>query len=110
MPLMLMLGVFSLDNTDHWINSDEINTTTLQGYLSCAAQTQDQLSDADLLPSFEQLFGGWSLETVQEMGTNDVAPAIPRKGVPSTYTFTIQRENAALAQTAPNTPRPRICP
>lgn len=105
MSLMLMLGVFTLDDTGRWIDPGEINTATLQSYLSGAGQTQDQLSGIDRLPSFERLSGGRSLETVRQMGSNDVAPAeVPataQQGIPSTYTFTVPRESALAAQTAP---------
>ena len=105
MSLMLMLGVFTLDDPGRWIDPGEINTATLQSYLSGAGQTQDQLSGIDRLPSFERLSGGRSIETVRQMGSNDVAPAeVPataQQGIPSTYTFTVPRESALAAQTAP---------
>ncbi len=91
MTLMLMLGVFNLDDTGRWIDPGEINTTMLQGYLAQAAVSQDRLAGMDRLPSVEQLSGGRSIQTLQQMGTNDLnANSLQaQNGAPATYTFTV---------------------
>ena len=97
MNLMLMLGVFELDDTGRWIDPGEINNVMLQNYLAQATVSQDRLAGVDRLPSFEQLSGGRSVDTVRQIGNGDVAsgaiPARTNANAPSTYTFTTPRDN-----------------
>jgi hypothetical protein len=97
MSLMLMLGVFELDDTGRWIDPGVIDNEMLQRYLYAqGGMTQDALAGVNLLPTFEELSGGRSVQAIQQMGTEDVAadmlPA-PGAGAPETYTFTVPRDS-----------------
>lgn len=104
MSLMLMLGVFNLDDTGRWIDPGEINGAMLQNYLAQASVTQDSLAGMDRLPSVEQLSGGRSAQALQQMGTNDLnansLQPVPG-GAPATYTFTVPRDTRMNANQAP---------
>lgn len=104
MSLMLMLGVFNLDDTGRWIDPGVIDGAMLQGYLAQANVSQDQLAGINNLPSVEQLSGGRSVQALREMGSNDVVagavPAAPN-GAPATYTFTVPRENRMTNEPVP---------
>ena len=96
MSLMLMLGVFELDDSGRWIDPGVIDNNMLLRYLSNQPNmTQDRLSGVDRLPTFEQLSGGRSVQTVRQMGETDVSseavPAAERSASP-TYTFRVPSE------------------
>ncbi len=67
MNLMLMMGVFDLDETGRWIDPGNIDADLLQTYLASVERSQDSLAGVDRLPSFEQLSGGRSVEEVRRM-------------------------------------------
>jgi len=67
MNLMLMMGVFDLDETGRWIDPGNIDVDLLQSYLSTVDRSQDSLAGVDQLPSFEQLSGGRSVEEIRRM-------------------------------------------
>ncbi len=104
MSLMLMLGVFELDDSGRWIDPGVIDNETLSRYLiDQTNMTQDSLSGVDRLPTFEQLSGGRSLQTVQAMGTEDLTSApSPEVGAEAspTYTFSVPRESRASDSSA----------
>ncbi|MBQ9813963.1 MAG: hypothetical protein IJM54_11720, partial [Thermoguttaceae bacterium] len=73
-----------------------IDNNMLLRYLSNQPNmTQDRLSGVDRLPTFEQLSGGRSVQTVRQMGESDVSseavPAAERSASP-TYTFRVPSE------------------
>lgn len=70
MNLMLMMGVFDLDETGRWIDPGNIDADLLQTYLASVERSQDSLAGVDRLPSFEQLSGGRSVEEVRRMEAN----------------------------------------
>ena len=95
MSLMLMLGVFNLDDTGRWVDPGEITNAMLQHYLATSGDSQDRLSGVDRLPSFEQLSGGRSVMAVQGMGTTDLtSSSVPasQTNASQTYRFTVPRE------------------
>ena len=72
MNLMLLMGVFNLDETGRWIDPGVIDANLLRQYLSDIGASQDSLSGVDRLPTFEQLSGGRSVEAIQQMGDQDL--------------------------------------
>ena len=72
MNLMLLMGVFDLDETGRWIDPGNIDEDLLRLYLSGIDASQDSLAGVDQLPAFEELSGGRSVESVREMGNDDV--------------------------------------
>ena len=72
MNLMLLMGVFNLDETGRWVDPGNIDANLLRLYLSDVETPQDVLTGVDRLPTFEQLSGGRSIEMIQQMGTQDV--------------------------------------
>jgi len=67
MGLMLMLGVFQLDETGRWVDPGSIDESLLRDMLSDVGTSQDALAGLDRLPTFEQLSGGRSPEAVRQM-------------------------------------------
>ena len=72
MNLMLLMGIFNLDATGRWIDPGNIDQELLRAYLSEVEASQDSLAGVDRLPTFEDLSGGRSVETVQQMENEDV--------------------------------------
>ena len=81
MNLMLLMGVFNLDETGRWIDPGVIDTNLLRQYLSDIGASQDSLSGVDRLPTFEQLSGGRSVEAIQQMGDQDLNRENAEQGV-----------------------------
>jgi len=67
MGLMLMLGVFQLDETGRWVDPGSIDESLLRDIMSDVGTSQDALAGLDRLPTFEQLSGGRSPEAVRQM-------------------------------------------
>ena len=81
MNLMLLMGVFNLDETGRWIDPGVIDANLLRQYLSDIGASQDSLSGVDRLPTFEQLSGGRSVEAIQQMGDQDLNRENAEQGV-----------------------------
>ena len=75
MNLMLLMGIFNLDETGRWIDPGNIDSNLLRSYVAgiSASQSQDALSGVDRLPTYEQLAAGYTREALAEMGVSDVA-------------------------------------
>lgn len=103
MNLMLMLGVFHLDETGRWIDPGNIDEELLQQEVADVATPQDALTGVDNLPTFEQLSGGRSVDAVRQMGTADGdadlstdSPTITATTVPSEEDSSASRSDAEL--------------
>ena len=75
MNLMLLMGIFDLDETGRWIDPGNIDSSLLRSYVAGinASQSQDALSGVSQLPTYEQLSAGYTREALEEMGVSDVA-------------------------------------
>ncbi len=102
MNLMLLLGVFTLDETGRWVDPGVIDENLLRAAMADVGTSQDSLAGLDRLPTFEQLSGGRSPEAVRQMtGDADAeaeeigfdetapepAPAIPVAATPGGYDY-----------------------
>ncbi|MDO5309485.1 MAG: hypothetical protein Q4G03_08335 [Planctomycetia bacterium] len=111
MNLMLMLGVFNLDETGRWIDPGNIDANLLREYLSDVTASQDSLAGVDRLPTFEQLSGGRSVDEVQQMSgdSSNATTLEPQEEMPATP-FSSELEANASGTTAAMTRQPRIAP
>ncbi|MCF0234790.1 MAG: TolC family protein [Thermoguttaceae bacterium] len=109
MNLMLLLGIFHLDETGRWIDPGSIDANLIHSELAGATQTQDELAGMSNLPSFEQLSGGRTPDEIRQLGSEDLEslPAVPEgaaravSGVPSASGLNAPLANAAVGTDVP---------
>ncbi|MBQ2788368.1 MAG: TolC family protein, partial [Thermoguttaceae bacterium] len=104
MNLMLLLGVFNLDETGRWVDPGNIDEMFLRQMMADVGTSQDALAGLDRLPTFEQLSGGRSPEAVRQM-TGDAAWGTATTGAPNAAPAT-----PALAPTSVPSATPALAP
>ena len=104
MNLMLLLGVFNLDETGRWVDPGNIDETLLRAAMADVGTSQDALAGLDRLPTFEQLSGGRTPEAVRQM-TGDADWGTATTGTPNAASAT-----PTLASTPIPTATPTLAP
>lgn len=64
MGLLLVLGVFQLDENGKWIDPGDITTEYIRQFMTINGQPQDALSGINQLPETNQLTGGMPIESL----------------------------------------------
>ncbi|MDO5581177.1 MAG: TolC family protein [Planctomycetia bacterium] len=85
MNLLLMLGLFEINEEGRWIDPGDINSKLLQKYSDGNYPTQDELSGIDKLPTTEKLTGGRDIEEIaSEMEKKEAVqkPAPKKEPIP----------------------------
>ena len=92
MGLLLVLGVFQLDERGKWIDPGDITTDYIKQFMLTGNQPQDAIMGVNQLPETQQLTGGVPLEALGptvdnpsgETGSANVNPVPNRNTLPNT--------------------------